>query len=146
MRIAKAYPDIYGGIPELDTDKIINRVWFAVYLLLKVIAGEEPGYKECLEIFGWSNDITDPFLIAEYKADFDRALNEIGRGDWDGSEPTDFWEYKYFGRFQRMVIAQTLGMSEGQLEALGFDDIKKLMGLAYFRMLENLNDRKTTQS
>ena len=145
-RIAEVYPDIYDGIPELDTHKIINLVWFAVYLLLKVIEGEEPSYKECLEIFQWGNDITDPFLIVEYKADFDRALSELGRDNWDGKCPTNFNHYKHFGRLQRVIIAQMLGLTDSYLEGQGFDNIPKLLGLAYFRMLENLNERETAQS
>ena len=138
-RIIEAYPDIYGGIPVLETDKHINPVWFAVYLLLKVIAGEEPSYQECLEIFQFSGNITDQFSIAEHKADFDMSLREIGRGNWQGELDPVFRNYNYYGRLQRIIIAQMLNVEESYLERLGFTDIPRLRGTAYSRIAEYLN-------
>ncbi len=41
----------------------------------------------------------------EYKADFDRALNALGKGEWDGKTENHKWgEYRGFGRLQRLVI------------------------------------------
>ena len=136
-RIVEAYDDIYGGIPELATNKVVNPLWFRVWLLLKVIAGEEPSYQECLEIFRWSSDITDPFSVVEYKSDFDRAFNQIGRGEM--GELTEWRDYKYFGRLQRILIAQMLSLGEGFLESQGFTDVPRLRGTAYSRMMEVLN-------
>ena len=137
-RIVEAYDDIYGGIPELATNKVVNPLWFRVWLLLKVIAGEEPSYQECLEIFQWQSDITDDFAIAEYKADYDMALDYIGRGDWFG-ELTEWRDYKYYGRLQKIIIAQMLSLGEGFLESQGFTDVPRLRGTAYSRMMEYLN-------
>lgn len=139
IRIIDAYDDIWSGIPELATNKVVNPLWFRVWLLLKVIAGEEPTYQECLEIFQWQSDITDTFTVAEFKADFDRGLREIGRGNWMGNLDPVFRNYKYYGRLQRIIIAQMLSLGEGFLESQGFTDVPRLRGTAYSRMAEYLN-------
>ena len=90
--------------------------------------------------------IVNRYSLAEFKADFDISLSSIGRGKWEGVTGEKFTGYKRYGRMQRIIIAQILGINDYELEGLGFYDIPKLRGLAYFRMLENLNDRKETQS
>jgi hypothetical protein len=91
-------------------------------------------------IEGLSSDITNDLEIAEYKADFDRALNEIGRGEWTGEiDYLTFRDFKYFGRLQRMVIADIYGMTEPELKRLGFINISKRRNYAYTLMVKVLN-------
>ena len=141
-RIIEAYDDIWAGIPELATNKVVNPLWFRVWILLKVIAGEEPTYQECLEIFQWQSDITDIFSVVEYKADVDRALREIGRGNWNGKLDPVFRNYKYYGRLQRILIARMLGIEDYELEAWGFTNIPQGRGTAISRMMEYLNSKR----
>ena len=78
---------------------------------------------------------------AEEKADFDRALNAIGRGHWDGEMGT-FEQFKLFGRKQITVIADILEVSDSKLEQKGFYDVGILRGRAYNQMMEFLNGNK----
>jgi len=82
--------------------------------------------------------------IAEYKADFDRALDFIGRGYWRGT--TKSKHYRQFGKLQRLIIGDILGKEDWELGGWGLYDVSKLRGIAYFRMLEYLNERRDTQS
>jgi len=83
---------------------------------------------------------THPFSIAEYKADFDRALDDLGRGHWSGDNISPlFKSYRGFGRLQRIVIADIIGVEDSELEAMGFYSIPRLRGLAYWRMKQFLN-------
>ena len=90
--------------------------------------------------------ITDRFALSLYKADFDRALRAIGKGNWQGLTTTIFRNYRYFGRLQRLVIADILGITDHELEGWGFYDVPRLRGTAYSRMAENLNEWKMVQS
>lgn len=92
-------------------------------------------------IGGLNNDIVDWRSIAEYKADFDRALNGIGRGHWTGNiDELTFRDFKSFGRLQRIVIADIYGIADGELEQDGLYRIQNLRSIAYGRMLQILND------
>ena len=78
--------------------------------------------------------------IAEYKADFDRSLNAIGKGNWTGEiDNKEFIDFRHFGNLQRMVIADIYGITDGELEALGFYQIPQLKGRAYKWMANKLN-------
>jgi len=82
------------------------------------------------------------FLVAERKADFDRALDNIGRGKWKGLENSNFGAYKYLGRQQQIIIADILGISNRRLEGIGFFDTRKLRSKAYTKMAAKLNGEK----
>ena len=83
--------------------------------------------------------ITGLYELIDFKVDFDKALDSIGRADWDTLTSIDFYDYKYYGRLQKVVIADILGITDYELEARGFYDIPRLRGMAYSRMAENLN-------
>lgn len=85
--------------------------------------------------------IINPWQIAEYKADFDMALNEIGKGNWKG-EIREFKAYKMFGRLQQVVIADIICFRDYDLVRLGFYRISNLKSIAYSRMVNFLNDGK----
>ena len=76
--------------------------------------------------------------IAEYRVDFDRALNSIGKGHWIG-EVEEFKYYHNFGRLQKIVIADIIGIEDLELEEMRFYQIPQLRGRAYHRMAECLN-------
>jgi len=82
--------------------------------------------------------------IIELKADFDRALDSIGRGEWNGLESSKFTSYKYFSKRQRVVIADILGIYD--LEPYGFYDVRVLRHRAYKSMTEVLNRENVRQS
>ena len=91
-------------------------------------------------------EISNLFRIAEFKADFDMALSYIGRGHWEGSQAVRFKDYKRFGKAQRIVIADIIGITEYELEAYGFYQIPQLRGKAYSWMMNYLNGRIDAQS
>ena len=79
--------------------------------------------------------------LIDYKIDFDMALNSIGAGHWVGDvEKTKFENYRYFGKLQRVVIADIYGITNWELERLGFYRIPNLKSIAYGRMVRCLND------
>ena len=78
------------------------------------------------------------YEIALLKADFDRSLDSIGRGNWTG-EVLEFNFYKYFGKQQRIIIADIIGISDRELKGLGFYNIPQLRHEAYKRMVNILN-------
>jgi hypothetical protein len=84
----------------------------------------------------------DPCSVVEYKADFDMALNAIGKcHEWSGDVDT-FTEFKYyrqFGRLQQVIIAEVIGTEDEELERCGFDDIPKCKAMAFSRMARYLN-------
>ena len=122
----------------------IEDEYFYTIGILKAIAD---WYKVIASVLMIGNyQIVNRYAIALFKADFDTALSSIGKGKWEGVTGEKFTNYKRYGRMQRIIIAQILGIADHELEGFGFYDIPKLRGLAYFRMLENLNDRKETQS
>ena len=82
---------------------------------------------------------TDPWSLAEYKADFDMALRGIGRGNWVGEIIEEFKYYRNFGRLQRIIIADILGVGDSELVRVHFWDIPRLRGYAYYLMCKSLN-------
>ena len=87
------------------------------------------------------HQIVNQWSLMEFKADFDIALDSIGRGEWDGLTSSDFGDYKQLGKQQRVVIADIIGVPDYQLESWGFYDIPQLRGNAYGRMLSFLNEK-----
>ena len=86
------------------------------------------------------SEVTNPWALAEFKADFDMALNSIGKGNWTGIISYQFKDYKHFGRLQQIVIAIILGIPDYELEGLGFYDILRLKGYAFYLMAKYLNE------
>jgi len=106
--------------------------------MLKRIARSYASIYEGIE--GITSEITEPFSIVEYKADFDRALDSIGRGHWDGNvEDKTFKDFRRFGRSQQAVIADIYGIKDDELEEMGFYNINRLKGYAYYLMTVDLN-------
>lgn len=88
----------------------------------------------------WKVEIYNACAIAEYKADFDMALDAIGRGCWNGELASlNLADYKRFGRLQQIVIADILGIGDDELSGLGFYQIPRLRGYAYYLMANHLN-------
>jgi hypothetical protein len=89
-------------------------------------------------------DIAEGYIgydyISDEKFDFDKALNSIGKGHWQGIDSIDFSDYKHFGRLQRVVIADILGIEDEELEKLKFTRVQNLKAIAYRRMLDILCD------
>lgn len=83
--------------------------------------------------------ITDAWSIAEFKGDFDSALQRIGRGKWMGLSSVDFKYYRGYGRLQQMIIADILGIRQWELMQRGFINIPQLRGHAYWLMKFYLN-------
>lgn len=104
--------------------------------LLKIIAENYCNIYEGLPLSS-GVEVTNPWAIAEYKADFERALQSIGRGKWDG-EVTEFKHYRNYGKLQRIVIADILGIRDIELE--GFYSVPRLRGYAYYLMCLFLNN------
>ena len=104
--------------------------------LLKTIAENYCSIYEGLPLSS-GEEVTNPWLIAEYKADFERALQSIGRGKWDGNL-TEFKHYRNYGRLQRIIIADILGIGDNEL--IEFSQIPRLRGYAYYLMTKCLND------
>ena len=84
--------------------------------------------------------ITHLFTLVEFKADFDIALDSIGRGEWRGLKSHNFNDYRQFGRMQRVIIASILGITDYELQAFGFNDAKQLRYEAHKRILGVLNE------
>ena len=81
------------------------------------------------------------FSLAEYKADFDRALDNLGRGHWTGHiDDMQFKQYNKFGKLQRIVIADIYGIDDTELERLHFKDVPRFRNYAYKRMADTLNE------
>ena len=82
----------------------------------------------------------NPYGIAEYKADFDMALDSIGKGHWQDLYSIFFRSYRYYGKAQQVVIADVLGITDWELQAYGFYQIPQLRGKAYKWMADFLNN------
>ncbi len=89
--------------------------------------------------------ITNPWLIAEYKADFDQALEHLGQSRNPAKAPklvltnSRFKDYSRFSRLQQIVIADIIGVTDVELLDRGFYDIPRLRGYAYSLMAKYLN-------
>ena len=107
--------------------------------MLKTIAENYTSLYEGLEFRSGQLE-TNPWALAEYKADFDIALQSIGKGRWTGSI-SKFRDYRYYGRLQQIVIADILGRQDFELRELGFYSIPRLRACAYSCMKESLNGK-----
>ena len=87
----------------------------------------------------WKTEVYNPWLIAEYKADFDRALSALGKGHWNNNHSSEFKNYKHFGRLQQIIIADIIGIKDDELEGLGFYNLLSLRRYAYWLMIQYLN-------
>ncbi len=121
---------------------------------LRTIAENYPGIYQGIEL-SWQYETTNMWDIAEYKADFVNAFNSIGKGHWDGnwSPSLKFKDFDKFGKLQRAVITEILGIDDKDLTILGFTDtiylhdgsiwkknnIARLRGYAYHCMKTWLN-------
>ena len=105
--------------------------------VLKTIAENYGKMYDGLE-FREGHLVTNPWSLAEYRVDFDSALCSIGQGEWDG-RLADFKYYRNFGKLQRVIIADILGVTDKELARLGFWSVPKLRGLGYFMMKRFLN-------
>lgn len=93
-------------------------------------------YEEGLS-FREGDVITNSFSIAEYHADFDQALSSLGK-KWE-LKGLSFKDYRHYNKFQRIVVADILGVSDEELKRLRFRDIIELRKIAYGRMKLFLN-------
>ncbi len=100
----------------------------------RTLRGIAHGYKYIYSQMRLSGNLD----LLESKADFDMALNAIGKGHWTG-EIGEFKAYRYFGRLQRIIIAEILGVTDYELAGVGFWDIPRLRGYAYYLMAKKLN-------
>ncbi len=111
--------------------------------MLKDIANSYGHIYQGIEIYWHSKKaniyrytVTDPRQIAEFRADFDTALKNIGRGNWNG-ELKEFKYYRHYGRLQQIIIAGIIGIDDDELTR--FYDIPRLQGYAYYLMCRYLN-------
>lgn len=110
--------------------------------VLKTIAENYTSLYEGLE-FRSGQLIVNPWALAEYKADFDMAMQSIGHGKWTGNLDTHkFKDYHYYSRLQQIVIADIFGIKDWELESLGFYSIPSLRGYAYYLMVKHLNEEE----
>ena len=86
--------------------------------------------------------MTNPLGLAEFRADFDTALSGIGRTQWRGVSSPEFKHYRNYGRYQRIVIADILGITDEELVRLRYQDIPRLRGIAYYLMAKWLNGER----
>ena len=86
--------------------------------------------------------VTSMDRLIEYKADFDLALDSIGRGHWDTLNETDFRAYSDYGKLQSVVIARILGIEDYELQPYGFYQVPQARGTAYRYMCQFLNGGK----
>ena len=119
-----------------------NQYIYSVQTLKNIVGSYIHIYQE-LQIYRkriYHHSIVDPWLIAEFKADFDRALNSIGKGIWDGVIISNQMKsYRRFGRLQQIVIADIIGVDDLVLEGMGFYRVSQMRGYAYHLMADRLN-------
>lgn len=113
-KIARHYESIYDGIPIL-------------------CFGDKS--------YSYEIKVLEYYQIAEYKADFDIALDTLGKGKWPVDiDRHDFGDFRRgYGRRQQTVIANIYGEPDRTLEQWGLYDISHLKNLAYNRMAAYLN-------
>ena len=148
-RIANAYQYIYECIPANRPPKRKCRDEVLIFSLIKAL-GDDPHngsypvtHREISELLRRTNDITLPDSLVEYKADFDTALNELGRGKWCGLQSHDFSDYKDFGQYQRAIIASILDIGDYKLKALGLPRSRQYRQEAFIEMARFLNGNRT---
>jgi len=142
-RIASAYEYIYECIPANHPPLRRCREEVLIYALEKAISGDPITHREIAELLRRSDDITAPDSLVEYKADFDTALNELGRGKWCGLQSHDFSDYKDFGQYQRAIIASILDIGDYKLKALGLPRSRQYRQEAFIEMARFLNGNRT---
>ena len=84
----------------------VDDTYFYSMKTLKVIAWS---YKTIYDGLPLYYEVYNPFKLAEFKADFDRALSAIGRGKWTGIKGSKISNYRGFGKLQKVVIADIIG-------------------------------------
>lgn len=88
--------------------------------------------------------ITNPWLIAEHKADFDLALEHLGHSKSKALKlvltSSRFQDYNRYSRLQQIVIADIIGYADVDLMKRGFYDIPRLRAYAYSLMVRFLNE------
>jgi len=84
----------------------VDDVYFYSVKTLKIIAWSYRTIYEGLPLY---YEVHNPFKLAEFKADFDRALSAIGRGKWTGINGFKISNYRGFGKLQKVVIADIIG-------------------------------------
>jgi len=84
----------------------VDDTYFYSVKTLKIIAWSYRTIYEGLPLY---YEVHNPFKLAEFKADFDRALSAIGRGKWTGIKGSKISNYRGFGRLQKVVIADIIG-------------------------------------
>jgi len=115
-----------------------DKYYYTAGMLRRIASSYDKIYDGISGIIG--DDITDEFSIAEYKADFDMALNAIGKGRWTSNiDEVEFNDYKGFGKLQLVVIADIYNIPDNELEARGFYNISQMKGTAYHLMADRLN-------
>ena len=92
--------------------------------------------RDIAEHYYQSQWYSDCYGISDEKLDFDNALDSIGKGHWTGIDSVN----SNFGRLQRVVIADILGIEDCELEKLKFVRVQNLKAIAYRRMLDFLYD------
>ena len=107
----------------------VGDTYFYSVKTLKIIAWSYRTIYEGLPLY---YEVHNPFKLAEYKADFDRALSAIGRGKWTGINGSKISNYRHFGRLQKVVIADIL-------DNLGYNQVPQMKGRAYRWMADFLN-------
>jgi hypothetical protein len=65
----------------------------------------------------------------------------LGKGEWLKITGTQLSNYKSFGRLQKIIIADILGIPDEELMGLGFENSARLRGYAYYLMGKYLNNR-----
>ncbi len=105
--------------------------------LLRILAGSYEHIYEGIPFLNY--EIRNPWLIAEYKVDFDKALSSIGKGHWIGIKGFNLANYAGFGILQKMVIARIIGIDDYTLEGMGYIRVPQMRGLAFHLMADYLN-------
>ena len=84
----------------------VGDTYFYSVKTLKIIAWSYRAIYDGLPLY---YEVHNPFKLAEFKADFDRALSAIGRGKWTGIKGFKISNYRGFGKLQKVVIADIIG-------------------------------------
>ena len=115
-----------------------DKFYYSTGLLKSLAANYTKIYEGCR--VSWRRDEYNLWALAEYKADFDIALRSIGKGHWTGDIANkNFKDFIQFGKLQRLIIADILGVDDYELGLSGFYRIPQLRGYAFFLMKPYLN-------
>ena len=113
-----------------------SNIFYYTSKLLKVIA------RNYTEIYGglprMNSETLNPWVLAEFKADFDTALDSIGSGKWN-DQIYSLKQCRFFGNLQFVVIGDILHVDNGTVSAYGIDGVAKLKKIAYANMCKRLN-------